>query len=210
MGSLNWLEWKTVTVFSIFIMTSLFLNHIYISFITYHFLLDSILILSTTNHPCHLQIRLILSLGCLTVCHLYTTKTKEALNFSPMALHVLFFLNEDIYLHCVKFLSSNSAISTNCEWFDKQDLNHKFMLPLISYKSNLSSNVSWFKILYAFVRSKNIPATCCHWFMASWIFSTKVWLAVSVDFIFLNPFCASDKILCLFTKDINVLPALVV
>jgi len=41
--------------------------------------------------------------------------------------------------------------------------------------------------------------------MASCILSMEVWLAVSVDFIFLNSFCICNKMLCLFTKDINLL-----
>ena len=41
--------------------------------------------------------------------------------------------------------------------------------------------------------------------MASWVVFMKAWLAFRVDLISLNAYCASDKILCLFTYDINLL-----
>jgi hypothetical protein len=74
-----------------------------------------------------------------------------------------------------------------------------------TYAFNLPSNVLWFRTSYAFVRSRSIPSTCRCSSLAYWILSMKDWLDVSVDFIFLNPFSASYKILCVFTKDINVL-----
>jgi hypothetical protein len=53
------------------------------------------------------------------------------------------------------------------------------------------------------VRWRNVPTACRHLSVASWILSVKVWLVVSGHFIFLNPFCASDKI-CLFTEHFNL------
>jgi hypothetical protein len=61
----------------------------------------------------------------------------------------------------------------------------KFMLPLITYESSLSSMCYglWFRISYNFVRSKNVPTTCWQWSMASLVLSMKVWLAGSIDFL---------------------------
>jgi len=41
--------------------------------------------------------------------------------------------------------------------------------------------------------------------MASSVVFMKAWLVVPVDIISLKAFCASDKILCLFTNYINLL-----
>jgi hypothetical protein len=57
-------------------------------------------------------------------------------------------------------------------------------------------------ILYAFVKSKNIPITCIPLSIASYILvlSRKDWVAVSVDFFTLKPFWASINMLLFVLK----------
>jgi hypothetical protein len=85
---------------------------------------------------------------------------------------------------------------------DKWDLNHNFMSdPYSPVYQALCYGLEHCMLLWL----QKYSTTCRHWSMACWALSLKVWLAVSVDLIFVNPFCASDKILCLFIKDINLL-----
>jgi hypothetical protein len=103
-----------------------------------------------------------------------------------------------------ELLQSVPLISTNWSWFDKYDLNHKFSSPLVTYEFSLSNNVSWFIISNAFDGSKHIPIAWSPLFEASCILSRTVWLAVSVDLFFLNPFWASSNYIIFCKKDIYI------
>ena len=128
--------------------------------------------------------------------HLYISLNKRGPKTEPCGSPCTIFLSEDVCLYCVKCLFSIGVISANCERLNKEDLNQKFVLPLILYVFNLSSSMLWFRTSFAFVRSRNIPTTCNCYSMGFWMLAMRFWLAESFDFIFLNPFCASDVYVC--------------
>ena len=57
----------------------------------------------------------------------------------------------------------------------------------------VKQKMSWFIKSQALVRSKNIATTCKFLSKAWWIFSIKVWQAVSVDSLTLKPFCSTGR-----------------
>ena len=104
---------------------------------------------------------------------------------------IIFILYRVIVISLVYF---SQLFSVGQIWFEPQVCDIPY-----NKESSLSSNMSWFMAMIAFMKSENIPITCKPLSEASCRISTEDWVVVSVDFISRRTF-VSLLIYCLLLQ----------